>query len=341
MRDLFFGHYRPTTSELDSLWNQGLIVLDANVLLNVYRYSLPTRTALLDILERVQDRLWIPYQFAMEYHRRRLEVIAGQAKTCDETHNSLQAILRGFRSPRSHAFVGEDLLSSLEAICAALKESTRAFEDLLSHDEYLTIISKFFKGRVGSQPESDALAKLRKEAEVRFKAKIPPGFADEKAKSGRDSSAIEGDPYGDYVGWAQILEYATNSQKDVLLVTDDRKSDWWIERHRGRSIGPLPALIEEFRRVTGRLFYMYAPDRFLEMAAERLKVPVDATTLKEVRDQSSHNPEPEKEIVPLSSSVHSPKLYESQAIDDLSNVKASAPVSDPLKDDPPEPSGGK
>ncbi len=37
MRAMFPGYYRRTEEELERIWDEGLFVLDANVLLNLYR----------------------------------------------------------------------------------------------------------------------------------------------------------------------------------------------------------------------------------------------------------------------------------------------------------------
>ncbi len=36
MRDLFPGYYRPTEEEFAKMWQEGIFVFDANVLLNIY-----------------------------------------------------------------------------------------------------------------------------------------------------------------------------------------------------------------------------------------------------------------------------------------------------------------
>jgi hypothetical protein len=41
MRNAFYGYYPPTAQELETLWLQGTVVFDTNVLLNLYR--LPDR----------------------------------------------------------------------------------------------------------------------------------------------------------------------------------------------------------------------------------------------------------------------------------------------------------
>src|SRR5262249_9034491 len=67
-----FESYR-TVPDADyrSLLNSGLIVLDTNVLLNLYRYHEQTRRELLDVLAQLGDHLWIPHHVRAEFWQRR------------------------------------------------------------------------------------------------------------------------------------------------------------------------------------------------------------------------------------------------------------------------------
>lgn len=37
MKESFLGYYQPTEDEFNKLWSEGLVVLDTNVLLHLYR----------------------------------------------------------------------------------------------------------------------------------------------------------------------------------------------------------------------------------------------------------------------------------------------------------------
>ena len=69
------------------------------------------------------------------------------------------------------------------------------------------------------KPHGD-LDTLYDQARRRYAARIPPGFADHKEKG-------EPDSFGDYIGWVQLLDYAKESKKPAILITDDSKEDWW------------------------------------------------------------------------------------------------------------------
>lgn len=78
MKNNFSEFYCLTDDELKKLWDECIFIFDANVLLNLYRYSQKTSQKLLDVLynEKIKERIWIPHQFAFEYQKNRLEVIA-------------------------------------------------------------------------------------------------------------------------------------------------------------------------------------------------------------------------------------------------------------------------
>ncbi len=84
MRGTFFGYYRPSEIELETLWKNCLFVFDANLLLNLYRYSKEASDDLLRVLQSISGRLWIPHQVALEYQENCTRVMAEQVKRFDE-----------------------------------------------------------------------------------------------------------------------------------------------------------------------------------------------------------------------------------------------------------------
>lgn len=75
MKNKFAGFYPPTETQYKTLWSDGLVVLDTNVLLNLYRLPMAAREEFLGVLELVKARLWIPYHVGLEFQRRRVSVI--------------------------------------------------------------------------------------------------------------------------------------------------------------------------------------------------------------------------------------------------------------------------
>lgn len=110
----------------------------------------------------------------------------------------------------------------------------------------------------------------------RKKNKIPPGYLDD----GKD----EDRPYGDYYLWLQVIEHAKTVGCPVILVTSERKDDWW-EKISGKTIGPRPELLREAKQVSGQRVLIYQTERFLEHALQRFKQPVNEIALEEIRAQ--------------------------------------------------------
>ena len=84
MRSAIKEYIEPSSKEKQELWEKAIFVFDTNVLLNLYRYSAKTRNSLLDAFQSFRDRVWIPYQVAYEYMRKRCEVIYETVQRYDQ-----------------------------------------------------------------------------------------------------------------------------------------------------------------------------------------------------------------------------------------------------------------
>jgi hypothetical protein len=93
MRNLFRGYYRPSPEDFTKLWNEAIFVFDTNVLLNIYRYSSVAQSDFFNILEKLQGRIWIPHQVALEYFENRENVIDQQHSIHKEIECSLNKTL--------------------------------------------------------------------------------------------------------------------------------------------------------------------------------------------------------------------------------------------------------
>lgn len=69
--DEFRDYLTPADDDYQSVMSSGLVVLDANVLLNLYRYATSTREDLFNVLRKLGDRLWVPHQVAHEFWKNR------------------------------------------------------------------------------------------------------------------------------------------------------------------------------------------------------------------------------------------------------------------------------
>jgi predicted nucleic acid-binding protein len=287
MKDLFPGHFKESEGKLREVWDTSLFVFDANILLNLYRYSDTTRNEFLRILEKIKDRVWIPHRAAEEYLNNRLSVIDQQERSYDETMKSIEALKSDLENARQHPFVSSKTMSKVskvfEDLCEELNKNRSVHTNRISNDEIKAAVSAIFENRVGQPYNKERLVELIAEGEERYSQKIPPGFKD-GAKSGDSEIFTEKcRKYGDLIVWSQVIDKAIDAGKGVVLVTDDKKEDWW-EKFKGKTVGPRPELVKEFKDRAENTFHMYQADRFLELARENLDEQVSEEIVEEIRE---------------------------------------------------------
>ena len=103
LRDQFEHFYVSDEDAEKTAIQTGLVTPDTNVLLNLYRFQAGARDELFGALEKLGERLWIPHQVALEFYRRRLDVIAEQEKYFNDTRKDLTLVgdLRESRDVRN------------------------------------------------------------------------------------------------------------------------------------------------------------------------------------------------------------------------------------------------
>ncbi|MDF1779915.1 MAG: PIN-like domain-containing protein [Alcanivoracaceae bacterium] len=287
MKDLFPGHFKESDKSLREVWETSLFVFDANILLNLYRYSDTTRNEFLRILDKVKDRAWLPHRAAEEYLNNRLSVIDQQEKSYDDTVKSIESLKRDLENARQHPFVSKGIMKKVSSIfdelCNELKDNKSVHTTRISNDEIKDSIASIFENCVGLPYEKERIEQLITEGEERYKQKIPPGFKDGSKSGDSEVFAEKCRKYGDLIVWTQVIDKATELSKGVVLVTDDKKEDWW-EKFKGKTVGPRPELVKEFKDRVNQTFHMYQADRFLELARENLGEQVSEEIVEEIRE---------------------------------------------------------
>ncbi len=284
MRDLFPGYYRPTQEQFQQMWRECIFVFDANVLLNIYRYSSDTRDELFDVLEHLKDRIWIPHQAMLEYHENREEVISQQYAISKDIEialtNASDTIEAKYK--RGHPFTDTEIIAdaikeAIEKIKASIAQAESKYPNLLQNDYLLERLTNLFNDRIGNEYSPKRLEEIYKEFEQRFRLQIPPGYRDKNPKK-------EGfKKYGDGVLWFQVIDYAKSKKKTIILITDDQKDDWWrIEK--GETLGPRPELATEIGSKAKVSFYMYNSSQFLKYAKEFLGLKVKQEAIEEIKE---------------------------------------------------------
>ena len=78
MREIYVGYTKKTNEELIDIWKNSHITFDTNVLLNLYRYSESTKNSLIDLIKKIEDRVFLTHQVGLEFNRNKYEIIAAQ-----------------------------------------------------------------------------------------------------------------------------------------------------------------------------------------------------------------------------------------------------------------------
>lgn len=287
MKEFFKWYFPQSPAQIKDIWENGILTVDTNVLLDLYRYHQNTRQALLDSLNLFSGRAWISHQVAEEFFRNRNGVILSSTTAFNDAERNLSEITRVIEEPlkklKSNRTIPDTIAKTLgESFEKVISNATKEIEtvkskypDYVKEDPILENICTLFNSNLGNPFEQDALIEILKEAKRRKENKIPPGFKD---------SGKEGDkPYGDYILWRQVLNHIKEVQKPLIFVTSEEKEDWW-EKGAGKTVGPLYDLLKEFHQETGQPFLLYKTARFLEYSSEKTGKTTNIEAVAEIRD---------------------------------------------------------
>ena len=284
MKNMFPEYYYEP--DFDKLWEQAIFVFDANVLLDIFRFSPKTSGELIEILEglKSKDRIWMPYQFAYEYHKNLMPVqkaingAKGKIKTAMQQHKKIKEELNrlstraGFKVNETHIEEIKEVEGIFEKILQDLSNFENEYKSKGDGDLLAEKIAQLFAGNVGEYNSDPRIENISSIGKQRFDRKIPPGFKD----------ANKPDPFGDLVGWFQMIAHAKEESRPLILVSNDRKGDDWFLKQNNQLKGPRPELRKEMCNEANVDFYLYTTKAFMEQARDRLKSPVSNETIEEM-----------------------------------------------------------
>lgn len=277
----FVGFKVATSAELDTALREAVVAVDANVLLDLYRFRPQTSQDLIKTLSGLGDRLVVPHQALREFWRRRQRTQDSPRSATKAANEALakpnRAIHEALALWAKAVGADDDELSELTGQVDSFFDTMRnklqqALPDAdASHgaDPVLEQLETILAGHVTSPLEPDEWAECVAEANRRIEAGMPPGYMDADKQ---DGDLPEGSA-GDYLVWYQATRYAKERDRDLLIVTRDQKEDWWW-RQQAKLIGPRPELASEYHELTGRRLFLMLPTDLLARASV-LQVEVD------------------------------------------------------------------
>ncbi|MCF7809819.1 PIN domain-containing protein [bacterium] len=298
----FPGFVKLTEEQNKQLWGNCTFIFDTNFLLNLYRHPHDARDEVITILESIKERIWIPNQVALEYHRNRHKIISDQKikfqKSKDlfsELKNELNKKIIKDGLKRLHPFIDYDKYCKMiddfiSKIHKELDDGDSRQPDIFNEDDILIKLTELFGDNVGAPISTQKeLDDIFKEGENRYRLGIPPGFRDKGKEKDKDSASysygglIMKKKFGDLLIWHQIKEFAKLEDiKFIIFVTDEKKDDWWYEVS-GKTIGPRPELVDEIERESHvSLFHMYNTEQFLKQSKKELKTNISDQSISSI-----------------------------------------------------------
>jgi hypothetical protein len=183
--DGFEGYRILTDADVDRALTSALVAVDANVLLNLYRYNVQTTNDLLAVFERLGDRLVVPHQAVREFHRNRLAAIGNPDGAAQEVRSALQknhrstidALSRWARQIAPDDTDLDTLQAQLTKVFDGLLEAVSEAEpDRIqadtpaAKDRVLKRLADLLEGKVLVRPPDDEWTKLIAEANAESKS---------------------------------------------------------------------------------------------------------------------------------------------------------------------------
>ncbi|MFC3964994.1 PIN-like domain-containing protein [Nocardia jiangsuensis] len=281
----FAGFKIPTSDDYDRALREAVVAVDANVLLDLYRFRPQTSQDLIRIFTSFGDRLIVPHQALREFwrHRQRSKTsLAAATKAATEAVTGAERSLGnalsvwakavGVRSDELAAITGR-VREFTGSLCAELETALEGSHPARADDPILAQLEALLDGRVTAPLDEDEWKTCVEEGHRRIEEEIPPGYKDADKQGG---DLPEGGA-GDYLVWYQATRHGQQEGLDLVLITRDEKEDWWW-RHQSEFLGPRPELTLEYSESTGRrLFLMRPADVLARAGALHVAVHGDST----------------------------------------------------------------
>ncbi|MDO9593854.1 MAG: PIN domain-containing protein, partial [Lutibacter sp.] len=152
MKDLYCGYSKKNEKELKDIWKNGLITFDTNVILNLYRYSDSTRTAILELIDKFKGQIFLTHQVGLEYNRNRYEIISDQENSHNDFLKKLKTVENDLKSKDTPPFLSDALYKSMSTVFNEVEKEVQAyidsFQKMLDNDKIFHQINELFEKKI-------------------------------------------------------------------------------------------------------------------------------------------------------------------------------------------------
>lgn len=256
--------FTSTYKSISDIKSTCIVALDTNVLLAPYKLGASSFKSIIEIYSRLanEKRLVLPAHVAREYARQRTVELSNLVKTLRDQSSraasptpSTVPFLEGNDEYRRAKEASEDIERRIRDARKSLDAVISNLSDPINGDPVLGEYSRVF-GDCIHDIAIDDRDLFEQNCDYRFENGIPPGYQD----GAKSNNAI-----GDVIIWKTIIDSAKKKRSDVIFVTGDEKSDWWV-RHDKTPFQPRYELLDEFSRETsGQTIHLVPLHRLVEL----------------------------------------------------------------------------
>lgn len=250
MEKYFPGFYNSNKLDFDELLDSSSIILDTNVLLDIYRIKRSRAEEFLSILknENIVDKLWIPYDVAWLYHKEVNREIIHQVEHINSVLSHFTQSMIGIENCKQYPYFEVDTIAKLKDWIGQIetesqKQKTELSESLKDSDIKRAINELYSKGdKIGTPYSDPELDKIYEDALMRYSNFTPPDNFEADVSNKRIC-------HHDLVVWKQVLAYAKDKERKklrlILFVTSKINHGWYYIVDK-KVISPRHELLDEF-----------------------------------------------------------------------------------------------
>jgi len=284
--EVFQFNYKP----IDEILNDCVFIIDTNVLFVPFDASEKNLNDIKKILLKLKakNQLFLPARVVREFANNRAKRLGDLFLKIRQTKDNLNS--GNFKTEdfpllqSNQAYI--EVIKNFESIIELIKSSRKLLDkveaDILSwnwDDSVSKIYKEIFTPELIIEVQKSE-EELVEDLEFRIAHKIAPGF--------KDSGKLD-DGIGDLIIWQTALEIAKDKGKNLILVSNDQKNDWFYKQDK-TGLYPKYELFDEFRRFTdGKSIQIVNFLKFLELLNAKQET-IDEVRESIVRGESKNYP---------------------------------------------------
>lgn len=305
MKSKFPWAYRMSADEVKALFADCQLFFDTSTLLRLYSIPKATAAKVVKSIAKYKARVSIPFHVAEEYHWHVIEHLTARISTTQKQISKFDCktiFSQLFNSEFLNYLPEEDkapYLKLVDKFCAdankLLRQRQKDCEEEFNSMEIANSLADQLTDCILPSLPNDEILALKETFKQRLADEIPPGFKDknkdkpEKKRKGQTNEA------GDYIIWCEILKWSQTNNKNVILISNEKKTDWIWEEH-GFRIGPRWELKEEFHNTSGgntfhiidlNTFLRLTDDEYTQAELKSTEPPADPAPSKSSRPKST------------------------------------------------------